>query len=308
MRRPGPSRPPASPVSDTLPSFGETRCYTSPMADPLRKLPPDGEPYSWHADPFRHGTRWRRVRLPNGEITEQAIPLTPEDLLDPQPGDEVTQSEPHFKFLILLATLLRGHYEFRDDVLVTGDMKILWGIPGLPDPSPDIAVIPGVRQKDDPSRGSFDVLKEGARPCLIIEVVSAADPEVRRNDYENKVEIYQQAGIAEYLILDPPTPTTRGRLLWTGYRLGADGRYRRIEPDLEGRLLSETTRLLFGVDSDGKTLLIVDAQTSQRLLEPAHQALREAEARKAAEERAREANAEIARLRAELERLKNSAG
>jgi Uma2 family endonuclease len=266
------------------------------MAEPVRKMPALGRPETGFPadDPFRYGTRWQRVRLPSGEVTEQPIPLTPEDLLDPELGDEVTQSGPHFNFLLLLANLLRGHYESRDDVLVAGDMKILWGIPGLANPAPDIAVIPGVRLKDDPSRGSFDVAKERARPCLIIEVVSALDSEVRRNDYEKKVEIYRRAGLPEYLILDPPTAATKGLLLLTGYRLAKDGRYRRIEPDPEGRLLSETTGLRFGVEEDGKTLLILNAE-GERLAHPA-------------EERARAAEAEVARLRAELERLRKPTG
>ena len=267
------------------------------MAEPLPKMPVGGEPEtaSLPLDSFRYGSRWRRVRLPNGEVTEQQVPLTVEDLLDPQPGDEVTQSDPHFEFLVQLATLLRGHYLPREDVMVAGDMKMMWGVPGLKQPAPDIAVIPGVRRKYDPDRGSFDVRKEGASPCLVIEVVSALDSEVRRNDYEKKVEIYERAKVPEYLILDPPTAVTQGRLLWTGYRLDAGGRYRRIQPDAQGSLLSETTGLLFGTEGDGKTLSILDARTGERLLDPA-------------EARARAAEAEIARLRAELERLKKPAG
>jgi hypothetical protein len=46
------------------------------------------------------------------------------------------------------------------------------------------------------------------------------------------------------------------------------------------------------VEEDRKTLLILNAETGERLSHPA-------------EERARAAEAEIARLRAELERLKN---
>jgi Uma2 family endonuclease len=223
--------------------------------------------------------------------------LTPEDLLDPELGDEVTQSGPHFNFLLLLANLLRGHFESRDDVLVAGDMKIFWGMPGLANPSPDIAVIPGVRRRDDPDRGSFDVLKEGARPSLIIEVVSSLDSEVRRNDYEKKVEIYRRAGVPEYLILDPPTSATKDLLLLTGYRLDSDGRYRRIEPDSEGRFLSETMGLRFGVEEDGKTLAILNDETGKRLSSPDERA-------RNADERARNAEAEVAHLRAELAQLR----
>ena len=63
-------------------------------------------------------------------------------------------------------------------------------------------------------------------------MVSSRDAKTRRNDYEKKVPIYERAGIPEYLIVDPPTRFTQDRLLLTGYRLGEDGRYRRIEPDV----------------------------------------------------------------------------
>jgi hypothetical protein len=126
-------------------------------------------------------------------------------------------------------------------------------------------------------------------------------------------------GIREYLILDPPTRATNDRLLLTGYRLGPDGRYRRIEPDREGWLLSETTHLLFAVAADGRTPRVVDAVTGKPLLTSSEveealkaaeeQSARESAARQAAEaQAAREAAArqaaedELAQLRAELER------
>lgn len=274
------------------------------MAEPVRKKPVGREPERpsddpFHPDdPFRYGTRWRRVRLPSGEVVEQAIPLTVEDLLDPELGDQVTQSAPHGDWFVRLGYLLQRHYESRDDVLVLLDVKMLWGIPGLKRPSPDLAIIHGIRDKKA-IRHSFDVRKEGVRPTLIIEIVSPLDEEIRANDYVKKVEIYQRAGIPEYLILDMPTATTQDRLLLTAYRLGTDGRYRRIEPDAEGRLLSKATGFLFGVEDDGKTLWLLDTATGESPLDTP-----EERARRAAEERAATAEAEVARLHAELERLK----
>src|SRR5436853_7730739 len=101
-----------SPVPDTLTASAKSG-YTFSMANPLRKLPADEEPETaaWSADPFRYGSRWRPVRLPTGEVIDQEIPLTPEDLLDPQPGDEVTQSGPHAKILTLLNPLLDTRFK-----------------------------------------------------------------------------------------------------------------------------------------------------------------------------------------------------
>ncbi len=271
----------------------------------------ENEPSSPGADPFRYGWRIRRVRLPSGEETEQEIPLTPEDLLDPQLGDVVVQGGKHYWNSSRLADLLDRHFASRDDVYVAGDMKMLWGIPKLKEPAPDVAVIFGVRDKHA-DRDSFDCVKEGTRPSLVIEVVSSKDAEVRRNDYEKKVRIYERAEIPEYILVDPPGPVTKNRYLLTGYRLGADRKYRPIEPDSMGFLRSETTKLLFKVEEDGLDVHVIDAATGERLLEsPEVEEAWKAEiaARNAAEERARQAEeraaaaeAELARLRAELKK------
>jgi Uma2 family endonuclease len=276
------------------------------MAVPVPKTPADWEPQPApaDADPFRYGWRPKYVRLVGSKVEEQRIPLTAADLLDPQLGDEIlVQGGPHAKLSHRLAGILDLFYEDDAEVMVTWDMKMLWGIPGLKEPAPDIAVIRGVRDRDAP-REVFDVVQEGVRPCLIIEVVSPKYEEVRRNDYVEKREIYARAGIPEYLIVEPFRVRGIPIRQWTGYRLGPDGRYGRIEPDGEGRLLSETTGLLFGIAEDS-TFLVIDTRTGERLLDLSQLAA----AHKAAEERATQeaearktAEAEIARLRSELDR------
>jgi Uma2 family endonuclease len=270
------------------------------MADPVRKLPVDleSEISSWRPREFPYGWRWRYAQLPNGEEAAERIPLTPEDLLAPQFGDEVTESSQHFKLLTRLADLLTRRYETQPDVLVTGNLQICWGVPDLSDPSPDIAVIRGVRDKER-ERSSFNVPQEGVRPSLVIEVVSDSDPRVRRNDLDTKVKLYQQAGIPEYLLFDQPF-TSGGHRQVLGFEMGLNQRYRRIVPDSQGRLLSRTTGLLFGVDQDGRIFVVTDAVTGERLRSSSE----EEAGRKAAEERATAAEAENARLRAELERLR----
>ncbi|HYX24538.1 MAG TPA: Uma2 family endonuclease [Thermoanaerobaculia bacterium] len=306
------------------------------MAEPVPKMPADWElrPAPEDADdPFRFGWRPRYVHLPGGEVEEERIPLTAEDLLDPQIGDvDLTQGGPHAKVSHRLGGILETFFEDDPEVLVLWDVKMLWGIPGLKEPSPDVAVIRGAWDKEE-VREVFNVPLEGVRPCLIVEVVSPKYEEVRRNDYVEKKEIYERAGIAEYLIVEPFRVRGNPIRQWTGYRLGPDGCYRQIEPDGEGRLLSKTTGLLFGVDED-RSLLVINARTGERLLNSsqlaaarkaaeeladrdARRADREAETRKAAEERAtreagradreaevrKAAEAEVARLQAELERI-----
>ena len=278
------------------------------MAEPVRKMPADRKPETTPSeDPFRYGTRWRTVRLPNGKTKIEEVPLTLKDLLEPQLGDHVTQSLQHVDWFVDLGYLLKRYYESRDDILVCRDVMIRWGIPGLEEPSPDVAIIQGVHDKKV-DRPSFDVVQEGVGPSLVVELVSSKYLEVRENDYVEKVRIYQRAGVPEYFILDLPCPRTQDRLLLTAYRLGADGRYRRIEPNTEGRLLSETTGLLFGVESDEKTLWLVDTRTGESPLElPEERACQAAEERASREAEARKAaEAELARVRAELEKLKKT--
>jgi Uma2 family endonuclease len=250
-------------------------------------------------DPFRYGSRWTRVCLPNGEVVDQEIPLSLEDLLDPQPGDEIPQSDPHAQIVTTLFGLLKRHYEAAQDVVVFFDMKIEWGISGLPNPSPDLAVVLGIPKRE--GRSIYRVAEEGELPSLILEVVSFSDAVMYRLDHQLKVEFYQRVGIPEYIVVDPPFPG-KEPLALTGYRLGPDRRYRRIEPDSQGRLHSETTQLFFAPSEDRCTVRVGDAATGEWLLTGSE----EQAARRVAEERARLAEAENARLRAELERFKKA--
>jgi hypothetical protein len=95
------------------------------MADPVRKQPAGGV---LDDDPFFYGSRWISVRLPDGRLVDQEIPLTPDDLLDPQLGDQVTQSNRHSKMARRLIDLLEEHFDSRQDVHIVNDLKMLWGI------------------------------------------------------------------------------------------------------------------------------------------------------------------------------------
>jgi hypothetical protein len=139
------------------------------------------------------------------------------------------------------------------------------------------------------------VKREGVRPCLIVEVVSPG-AEARQGDLVDKVELYATAGIPEYLIVDSPTGLTGLPFLLLGHRLDAAGSYQPIKPDAEGRFLSETTGIWFQVSPDGQRIFLYEYPTGRRLLnleeqeERANQetekALREAQARQAAERKA----------------------
>ncbi|HEX3126150.1 MAG TPA: Uma2 family endonuclease [Thermoanaerobaculia bacterium] len=262
------------------------------MAEPVRK-PTETELLD--EEPGITLQRW--VERPGGRMELVEMPLTPELFLNPQVGDHMSQGKRHGDTARQIADLLDDFFLPVPDVLVTFDLKFFFG-PGLDQPSPDVSVIRGVRDKDA-DRESFDVIAEGVRPCLIIEVVSPLSSRIRKTDLEDKVALYRRVGIPEYLIVDCQRRDRRFRLI--GYRLSPSG-YRPIEPDGEGRVLSETTGLWFQVTPDGNRVRIFEHPSGQPLLtrEENKRLRREAEeARKVIED-------ENSRLRAEIDRLRKT--
>jgi Uma2 family endonuclease len=268
------------------------------MAEPVRK---PIEPDLLDEEPGITLERW--VERPGGRMELVSMPLTPELFLNPRVGDKIMQGKRHIDTVRQIADRLEDFFRPVPDVLITVDMKHRFDR-GLDQPGPDISVIRGVRNRDA-DRQRFDVITEGVRPCLIIEVVSPLSSRIRKTDLVDKVTLYRRVGIAEYLIVDCQRQDRRFRLI--GYRLGPSG-YQPIEPDEQGRLLSETTGLWFQASEDGNQVWMYEHPSGRPL--PTREELDDL--RKAAEEKARaEAEArqvaedEIGRLRAEIDRLRN---
>ena len=298
------------------------------MAEPVRNLPPrkDTDPDD-DASETVFFQRW--VERPDGRLELQEMPLTPEVFLDPQLEDQMTQGEWHSEATTDLAADIRGFLRSkRADVLVLSDVKHYLGIPGLPNPAPDVSVIYGIRRPLDKERpDSFDLVKERAKPSFVLEVISPKDRKIREADEVDKVEIYERVGIPEYFLIDTPRRKNGFRLHLKGYRLNSRGHYRLVRPDPEGRLLSEQTGLWFSVSPAGDRIVMVDAATGRRLLpreeqesaiqaaeekatreaekaaREAENAAREAERAEREAEARRAAEAEIARLREKLKEI-----
>lgn len=309
------------------------------MAEPARKTPTRESRTPGHeaSDEKPSGIpvlqRW--VERAGGCMELLELPLTPELFLDPQLEDKMVQGSIHSRTVYMLQERLTRHFQNEKDIFVTSDLKHLLG-PGLPGPAPDISIVRGWREPDLGVE-SYDLRETGIPPCLVIEVISPSDARLRRTDEVDKVNLYQRVGVREYLLLDTPRRSNGHRYRWRGYRSAPEGRYRSIEPDLEGRLVSETTNLAFGVSAEGDEVEIFDLSSGNRLRSPLEEEQarlaaeaakeREAEARLAAEaankrekearlaaeataEREKEAREaaerELAQLRAEIERLKQS--
>jgi Uma2 family endonuclease len=261
------------------------------MAEPAWKTPP-WEPEVEAADEMEERSvlqRW--VELPDGRLDLLELPLTPELYLDPELDDKMVQGEWHDTTCWEISGLLRHHFRSQSDVRVFHDLKHLFGR-GLSAPSPDVSVVRGIR--DPLPLDSFSLEKEGVRPLLVVEVVSPLSAQVRETDRTKKLALYEEVGIREYVIVDTSTRTRAARRYsLLGYRLDGQGRYQPIALDAEGRLLSETTGVWFQIAPSGDRVFLFDAATGNRLLNIDEQA-----------DRAQAAEAEVDRLRAEIERLR----
>jgi Uma2 family endonuclease len=268
-------------------------------------------------DPFPYG--WREVprRPVGGRLDYEMVPLTLEDALHPQEGDVMPQNTPHDRDVGYFSDVLRHQCADDPTALILCDVIVVWDVPGLRQHSPDVAVVFGVTAPEA-ARSTFDVAAEGARPALIIEVVS---PATRRNDVVTKVRHYSRAAVPLYVIVDRERIEGPPRLV--GYRRGRRG-WVRLRPDARGRLWLPPVRLWLGArdnrvvcqDEEGHELgdyeqtrrdleelerrnAAVEAEV-ERLVEARREAQaearREAEARAAAEARLRELEEQIRRL------------
>jgi len=237
---------------------------------------PPGSP----ADPFRLGWRYVRVERPDGTVDTVQIPLTPGDLLHPEEGDFQLHTDGHNEDCGYLKAVLKAHLAGDPSAVVLSDCRIAYDAPFRP-LGPDVAVFLGVGARSDWS--TFDAAEEGARPALVVEVTS---PDTRGNDFGIKRDLYEQAGVPIYAIIDrrPAGGSTRVSVL--GYRLTPDG-YEPLEPGPLGRLWLEPVRLWLGALGDRAACF--DPDTGREIgdyLAIRRELAAEAEARAAADARA----------------------
>lgn len=132
-------------------------------------------------------------------------------------------------------------------------------------------------------RPSYDVAREGGFPAFVLEVVS---PSSIRRDREEKVHAYELLGAREYALF---TPRSRQPASLHGYRRDEAGAFVPWQAAADGSLWSDVLELHLVVRD---TLLQAQTADGELLLTPEQ----EAAARK-------EAEAEVVRLRRDLERL-----
>lgn len=186
--------------------------------------------------------------------------------------------------LILEIIFALSHF-FRNDpnIYVSGNLFIYYDKKNSKkNIAPDVFVVRGVPKGD---RRVYYLWEEGVAPQVVIEISSQ---HTFKEDVFKKFHTYEKLGVREYFIFDPTSDYIKDSPL-IGFRL-EDREY--VEIELENdRLHSDELGLDLVIA--GNTLRLFDALTGKFLLTPDE----EAEARMRAE-------AEVERLRAEIELLK----
>ncbi len=194
-------------------------------------------------------------------------------------GQPMGETGFHVKGILALVAALESRYR-QQEAYVGANMFVYY------DPSdpaevvcPDVFVAFGVRRGE---RRIWKAWEEGKVPDVVFELTSKS---TRREDRYTKPAVYESLGIREYFLFDPEGDYLKPRL--QGFRLTEDG-YQALSGE---RLSSEALRL--EIFAEDYLLRLYDPASGEVLRTPAEH-----------EAAARNAEVELARLRAELERLK----
>ncbi|HEX6903105.1 MAG TPA: Uma2 family endonuclease [Thermoanaerobaculia bacterium] len=224
-----------------------------------------------------------------------AIPLQRDEVFYPESdGQPMAETDLHRDLMVDLIRALRRRYRDEPDVYVTGNL-FFYFVKGDPRAvvAPDLFLVKGVPKG---RRRTYKLWEEGRVPSMVIELTSDSTPD---EDVYKKKNIYERLGVDEYFLFDPYEDYLSPSL--QGHRL-TDGRYRSIEPEADGSLRSLTTGLL--LRREGEMLRLVDAGTGEVLPwdeERDDEFERERAARRAAEEKVRALEEELARLRSGIQ-------
>ena len=140
-------------------------------------------------DPFRYGWRYVRVQQPDGTETSDQIPLTLEDVLHPETGDFIVQTDPHDNDSAYLKYVFKSRLANDPHAAVISDCRVDWNLSGIKPLGPDVAVFFDVMHHR--LWATLNVAAERVTTALVVEVTS---PATRTNDVEIKFDYYQRPG------------------------------------------------------------------------------------------------------------------
>jgi Uma2 family endonuclease len=204
-------------------------------------------------------------------------------------GEPMAETDTHIKLMMNLRFTLSQFFRNREDVYI-GSNLLIYYVEGdtRKRVAPDVFVVRGVGKHD---RRVYKLWEEGRAPDVVIELSSR---QTWGEDLQKKWRLYEQLGVKEYYIFDPEYDYLPSPLL--AYKL-REGQYEQIEVE-NGRVASEELGLEL-VDT-GETLRLYDPRAGAFL----PTADEETDARIKAEEALRQSREEVARLNAELEKMR----
>ena len=203
----------------------------------------------------------------------------------------------HSYFLEILSTL-KTFFGLCDDVVVGGDIFIYYqeGNPQVR-VAPDCFVVFGVDVESFERNNTYLMWDVGKQPDFVMEIGS---PSTTRSDLGDKRELYARLEIGEYWRFDPTGGDHYGEPL-VGERL-VDGEYRRLamEVGTDGSVWGHSPILNLDLHWEEGRLRFYDP-VRERWLQNMYETQA---ARESAETRANLAEARVAELEAELQRLR----
>lgn len=211
----------------------------------------------------------RRIPYAHTEMEEELYPESD--------GKPMADTDLHLYWIKRVQDMLETYLSQDPGVYISGNI-MMYDIEGpmRTAVSPDILVAFGLGQK---FRRTYKVWEEGKPPDFVMEFSSKR---TYQNDLDEKMALYARMNIPEYFLYDPDRRYLPSPLM--GFRLVEDA-YVEIFPNVEGGICSEILALDFHLLVDG--LGIYDPRAQEWL-----------------QTRAEKAEAEVARLQAELARLK----
>jgi len=215
-----------------------------------------------------------------------AEPVGPVDYPESD-GEPMAETDLHRDEMVALIEGLKGRYESRPDVYVAGNLFFYYE-EGKPSAvfAPDTMVVLGVEKRQ---RRTYKLWEEGRVPDFVLEISSK---KTSTEDEGNKMVLCRRLGVREYFLFDPEGDYLEPRL--QGYRL-VGSRYRRLAPERDGSLASESLGVRFHIE--GQSLRAVDVTTGEPLLRPEEERHARHAAERARDEEARRAERYAARLR-----------
>lgn len=171
--------------------------------------------------------------------TQEILPNPPTNL--PEEDGVPLESDWHRLEMNLLIELVGLHFKGREDYFAGGNMFIYFDARqarGRNFRGPDFFFVWDVPL--NPPRKYWAIWDEGGKyPDVIIELTS---PTTADEDYGIKKTTYERVfQTKEYIIYDPIERDLQG------WRLNGDGRYRKIQPDEEGRIWLKKLGLWLGL-------------------------------------------------------------